>query len=326
MIRTKVIACENPEACASTISNADVKFIVTSRGQFRAELTLVQLPRVHTLQLEEALPRVIHSAVKPERFMIYFLADVNQAPVHHSGMEVSPGDIMAISRASSHYHRSEGPCRWGGMSLTHEDIATAGRSLVGLDLAAPPVTQRLRPPLPLLSRMQKLHSRIERLVRVAPNLLAYPEVLRSIESELIHVMVRCLTDSTVKKMSIAGRRHLAIMRRFEEFLKNSVRSIYLQEICDAIGTPERTLRTCCEEHLGMGPMRYLWLRRMHLARNALLRGNPTTSTVTEIATEFGFWELGRFSQEYFQLFDELPSATLRSPMGDLRPPNWMVFA
>ena len=44
----------------------------------------------------------------------------------------------------------------------------------------------------------------------------------------------------------------------------------------------------------MGPIRYLRLRRMHLARRALLLADPAVVAVTDIATEYGFWELGRF--------------------------------
>jgi transcriptional regulator GlxA family with amidase domain len=67
----------------------------------------------------------------------------------------------------------------------------------------------------------------------------------------------------------------------------------------------------CQEHLGMGPKRYLLLRRMHLARGALRHSAPDAASVTDVATRFGFWQLGRFAVEYQSLFGESPSATLR---------------
>jgi AraC-like DNA-binding protein len=104
------------------------------------------------------------------------------------------------------------------------------------------------------------------------------------------------------------------MKRFEELLETSPdRALYLTEICAAVGVAERTLRALCEEHLGMGPIRYLQLRMMHLVRRALLRADPSETTVTRIVTEYGFWELGRFSVAYRVLFGELPSETLRRP-------------
>ena len=82
--------------------------------------------------------------------------------------------------------------------------------------------------------------------------------------------------------------------------------LYAPEICRAIGVSNRTLTTCCHEALGMSPGRYLKLRQMHLARRALKQADARTATVTAIATENGFWDLGRFATAYHGLFGELP--------------------
>jgi len=108
-----------------------------------------------------------------------------------------------------------------------------------------------------------------------------------------------------------------IIARFEEFLETHPgKPLYLTEICAAIGVAERTLRVACEEHLGMGPIRFLSLRRMHLVHRALQQADPSTTTVTRLATDHGFCELGRFSVAYRALFGESPSKSLRRPPDD----------
>jgi AraC-like DNA-binding protein len=139
----------------------------------------------------------------------------------------------------------------------------------------------------------------------------HPEVARSLEQSLVEAMVKCLGDSESTEVRWAHRCREAIMRRFRRVLgENPDRALYLPETCAAIGVPDRTLRHCCHKHLGMGPKKYLLLRRLNLAQLALRTTTPDITTVTEIATRYGFWHFGRFSAAYRSVFGELPSVTL----------------
>jgi len=229
-------------------------------------------------------------------------------------MELSSGAIIVDGLRASFHHRTWQPCRWASMSLPPDDLTAASYAIVGRELTAPSVTYLARPDPAHMARLVCLHGAARQLVDAAPDTFAHPEVVRSLEDALVHAMVTCLADDTQAETGSRWRHHSAIIERFEELLAaNCDRPIYLAEICAATGASERTLRVCCEEHLGMGPIRYLWLRRMHLARRALMHADPATATVTAIATDYGFWELGRFSVEYRELFGESPSASLRRP-------------
>jgi transcriptional regulator GlxA family with amidase domain len=197
------------------------------------------------------------------------------------------------------------------MSLAPDDLTAASQALFGHALSAPSLTHIACPDPAHMRRLVRLHATAVRLAHSAPATLAHPEVARALEHALVHAMLSCLADDPEVGVERRVRHHATILARLEEFLAaNNSRPIYLAEMCAAVGTSERTLRVCCDEHLGMGPIRYLWLRRMHLARHALSLADPETTTVTQVATRFGFWELGRFAVAYRGLFGEPPSMSL----------------
>jgi len=242
-------------------------------------------------------------------------------------MEVSAGEMVVYSPGAINHQQTSGPCRWATMSLTPEDLAAAGKAIAGRELTAPSDTLVVRPPPAAMARLMALHGAACHLAKGAPETLAHPRVAKALEQDLVHAMIACLAGGASTGSKSCGRAHAKVVARFEDFLAaKRYEPVYLAEICAAIGVSERTLRTCCQEHLGMGPVHYLWLRRMHLARRALLRGDAITTTVTKVATDFGFWELGRFSVEYRALFGESPSVSLHRPPDGLLDRNrtWSV--
>jgi transcriptional regulator GlxA family with amidase domain len=114
----------------------------------------------------------------------------------------------------------------------------------------------------------------------------------------------------------AGRAHLRapqIVKRLDAFLREHLdEPIHMAQLCDATGVSERSLRNACHAICGTSPKRYLTRRRLEAVRLALAEARPGQDTVTRIATDYGFFELGRFAGIYTSTFGERPSDTLRS--------------
>src|SRR5215203_5056048 len=317
MIGSGTVTFNDPQQYRAAVRPAQGEMLVTAKGDFRANLTRTQMPQLWMQSGRENLPRVLHVAVDAERPPIYFLADAKQAPIRHNGMGLSFGEIIVTAPGSTHHLLTEAPSHWAALSLTQEDLTAAGHTLAGRELTVPSVSHRLRPSLLSMSRLQYLCEAAGRLASAAGGSPTPSEPNQALEQALIHVMITCMTDAATVEKSPTARQHSAIIERFEELLaRNRNRPLYLAEICAATGASERTLRVCCHEHLGMGPVRYLWLRRMHLARRALIIATEQTAGVTEIAMDPGFWELGRFAVNYRALFRESPSASLRRQLDD----------
>jgi AraC family transcriptional regulator, ethanolamine operon transcriptional activator len=103
-----------------------------------------------------------------------------------------------------------------------------------------------------------------------------------------------------------------VVRRAEEFIAgNGEPSVRIDDLCIAASTSLSRLERAFREAFGVNPRRYLMLRRLAAVRRELLRGDPDAS-VTQIATHWGFFHLGRFSQEYRLHYAEQPSETLRA--------------
>jgi TolB-like protein len=76
------------------------------------------------------------------------------------------------------------------------------------------------------------------------------------------------------------------------------------------GAPERTLRKHFRTFMAVSPLKCWRKLRLAAARACLLEGSNDTS-ITEVATRFGFGHFGRFAQDYRRHFGETPSVTLQ---------------
>jgi AraC-like DNA-binding protein len=312
MARSRVVLFDDPSLCAAALqSPTQAEILPTARGHFEVEATQIVLGKLRVQRLTSTLPHITTVVASPDRKAIGFIAEANASAFQHCGLDILPSNILVYGYDILH-QRSSYNFRCGTMSVPAKDFPILCKTIIGREFLAEPSPSIVSPDPALMTRLLKMHKVVAQLAHDAPDILEQEEVCRALEEQLIHVMIRSLAEGAGVETTRGDHRRYVIVKRFEDLLAaNPDRPLYLTEICKGIGVAERTLRAACEEHLGMGPIRFLTLRRMHLVRRALQHADPSKSTVTRIVTDYGFWELGRFSAAYRTLFGESPSETLR---------------
>jgi AraC-like DNA-binding protein len=315
MLHSRVSTFTDPYSYAADLRNGQYEVLGMSSRPFAAETIRFDLPGLWLKREQIDVPWIMRLAAgEPLRLAIGLFGDADSAPLQVNGMSVTSNDLWVVGPGTSHF-TSDGASSVMTMSLPFDDAAAIARNMTGREFEVPAKSYVVRQAPASIGRLRALHSATENLAKTSGALFAKPSVAHSLAQELVQAMIGCLADAT----SATTRWHSRVMTRFEDYLAaRPFEPMYLPEICAAVGVSERTLRTYCHDTFKMGPVHFLWLRRMHLARHALLQADPASTTVTEVATDHGFWELGRFSVGYRSLFGESPSVTLQRPSGEGR--------
>jgi len=129
-----------------------------------------------------------------------------------------------------------------------------------------------------------------------------------LEKQLIEQLLLAIHPPPGKKMRTPNR--LQVAYKAEQLIRQTPQKhLTVEQLCKRIGCSSRTLHLGFKERYGTTPVQY----GRTLALNAVwkqLYYRPSAETITEVAMAWGFFHLGRFSQQYKQLFNELPSVTV----------------
>jgi AraC-like DNA-binding protein len=101
------------------------------------------------------------------------------------------------------------------------------------------------------------------------------------------------------------------VRKATAFIQSHLEEdITLTDIADAVGVCPRVLQKAFSQCCDRSPMRFLAQTRLYQIRRDL--ENPIAPTnVTDVMMRYGFTQGGKFAKEYYNLFGEKPSATIK---------------
>ena len=275
-------------------------------GQFNASITCVNLTSLRIRRFSENRPRIMY--MPNNETVVSFHHNQPAATMIYNGKPLPPNSIVYFGQSQALFQRLDGAAIWDCVSLLDGSRAAIS-SEVGCDLASINMT------ITAASGIAKFRRIIDLLVS-SDIIELVPTLARSFEQTLFAILLECCTSNSRKKNNRVSHRHKIAMQALHSLLEDTGDDIdnplYVMEMAKYVGVSVRSLTALCNNYLGMGPKSYSTLRRMHLVRRELQRGTSDEMSVTEIATKYGFWQLGRFAVNYKSLFGESPSRTLRS--------------
>ncbi len=304
------VSFSDPDGYAAGFGDAFLKLTITGAGAFRAQLSCLKLQQMEVYRCYENLPRIAYVLLSAEHIGLSF--PIGTVPHIFDGFALRPGDIVLHRPGDRMHQRLPGDCGWGLISLSPELLATCGKALTGRHGVSLPEDRILRPSRAEALKFRRLLGQACHLAETRQESVDRPEAASGLTQQILHVVVQCLASNVADDNPKTRRHHAAVMARFEDALcKRGDERMTMPTLCEEIDVPERTLRMCCAEFLGVSPTRYLLLQRLNKARSALRRADPTMSSVAEVARDHQFLELGRFAVTYRATFGESPSVTLQ---------------
>ncbi|MBT5351049.1 MAG: helix-turn-helix domain-containing protein [Rhodospirillales bacterium] len=133
----------------------------------------------------------------------------------------------------------------------------------------------------------------------------------ALNRQVIGTVLDCLEDhgGATTEFTIAADNYWRIVRGIRNLvIENPDCPLSVAELAMELGTSRRTIQNACRKVLGMSPVIFLRALRLSEVRRVMSH----VGSVTEAATQWGFWHFSYFARDYKYMFGELPSATLDS--------------
>jgi AraC family ethanolamine operon transcriptional activator len=296
------------ESFAASLKHSDSRMMLTyDRGQ-RWRTYFARLNRLSVQYGLEGGGIICEGTTRPNSVVLF-------VPMQNAGAIITNGepcddDCWMLETPDREFcFAVTGPNEWVSIAIpleiwTHLDERIEQVTANELVRSAPETVGRLRELVRRFFAISHGHSRF----------LEIPSIVESIEAELLTAIRTMVLADHKRVITASGRPAISreeVVRSAKILLEDRPNNrLPASTLAVAAGVSERTLRNVFHDYYGVAPLRYLKLRRLHLVRNALKHADPRQSSVTEIATQFGIWELGRFAQAYRRLFGETPAETL----------------
>ena len=141
------------------------------------------------------------------------------------------------------------------------------------------------------------------------------QAMRILCEQLLRLLADSSEDARPLPSPAGAQRRLALVMAARDMAADPFNHLLsVDDLCQRLHLTPRTLHNHFLGTVGSSPADFLRAVRLNACRRKLRQPAASPLRVQEVAAQWGFFHMGRFSQAYKDLFDELPSQTLRQAL------------
>jgi AraC-like DNA-binding protein len=286
----------------------DFDFRQLDAGALRAHGALLGTSRTRVMRIE--LNRAFHQTGLPPNNMLTFgLSDPDSSEHKWCGRNTRIGDLLNFSLHSGFEGVSH--AGFGGFAISFEETLLQEVSEV-LELNID-YRKKIRT-TEVWRNADRLTSQLRHRLFAAKDTvpaLKCADAISLFNSKAAALLLEFLSgQDAAQSRTPPTFRDRALRMTIEWLEATSELPLTVMELCKETGFSAPTLYRAFMDEFGIGPKRYLQIRRLTEARREL-KSECAGRCISDIANRLGFWHMGSFAADYKAQFGELPSETLR---------------
>jgi AraC family transcriptional regulator, ethanolamine operon transcriptional activator len=232
---------------------------------------------------------------------------LSESPVSVNGEKFSPGEIVVLPPGAEFCFSAHGPVKWFSvfvpLSLLVNDVELSSRSSsVYVSRGSGPLFEQLQLQASIVC---------DCATKFGSSHLRSPDFALQQDDLLSSVLAILANDESHRSKVLTLNAKQLVSRAIELVQDHRDLRLSIRDLAANLDVSERTLQYAFRNQLQVSPQQFLINYRLQQAHRDLHGSQPEQVTVGSVATKHGFFDFGRFAAKYFQLYGELPSATLR---------------